>query len=202
MTEKQLQTKKIIEGRRRARIAELSVLFSLFALTVLLLSFFGKYLWAFLPLIAVFVLLIIRIGKLLSDKSVMLRGKEVSGVIVKKAVRSRIKDSRIMASYGSNTEPSPWQSYAVRIQCGTVYVRTDDGDVVSLGKFDEDVINFLEEGDRVIRFRGSRYPIILNESESRQKWLCPACGEVNPDGRDCIRCGFDFNLIGNTNEQV
>ena len=197
MTENQLQTKKITEGRRRKRITELCLLSSLFAATVVLLCFFGKYLWAFLPLTAAFVLLTIRIGKLVADRSVMLFGKEVTGVIVKKAVRSRIKDSRIMASYGSNTEPSPWQSYAVRIQCGTVYVKTDEDEIVSLGKFDEDVINFLEEGDRVIRFRGSRYPIILNESESRQKWLCPACGEVNPDGRDCIRCGFDFSLIGN-----
>ena len=196
-TDNQQKIKELIERKRRSQALELSVCFSLFTAAIVLLVFFGKYLWVFIPLTIAVALLALKISKLFSEKSTSLFNSEIVGVIIKKVVRSRIKDSRKTASYGSATEPAPYQNYAVRIQCGTVFVKTDEGKVVSLGKFDEDIINFLEEGDHVIRFRGSRFPIILNESPSRQKWLCPLCGEVNPDGRDCIKCEFNFNLIEN-----
>ena len=190
-----LERIKAIIKERKARKAKLLLLhLFLFALFALGLIFFGKYLAAFIPLSIVCVLLFIRICMMLKDRTVSFFKKELRGTVINKKVGTNIKDSIKTASYGA-TSVSPYQTYRVRIRVGTIYVKTISGEVKVLGKFSEDALDFFSEGDEIVRFSGTRYPVILNEPPSRQKWLCPVCGEVNPDGRDCTECGFEFNLI-------
>ncbi len=184
----------IIKARKAKKVKLLILHLFLFALCVLGLIFFGKYLWAFIPLCTAAVLLFIRICMMLKDRSVSFFKKELHGTVINKKVGTNIKDTIKTASFGA-LSVSPYQSYRVRIRVGTVYVKCPSGDVKALGKFSEDALDFFNEGDEIVRFSGTRYPVILNEPPSRQKWLCPVCGEVNPDGRDCTECGFEFNLI-------
>ena len=196
MTDKQEKIRAFIKKRKTNRKIELFIHIGLLMLTVSLLVFFGKYLGAFLPLAVALVLLIYRTVRLFCDKTVSVFTKELRGTVVRNDKKCIVHDSQRVGGVGLSRNLRPYQSYSTELTVGAVFVRTDSGEVLPLGKYHEDVAEFIEEGDEVVRFEGSRYPLILNEPASRQKWLCPACGNVSPDECDCSVCGLEFSLIG------
>lgn len=145
----------------------------------------------FLPSLVALILLLYRIFRTLGDKSSRIIGRELRGTVVGKQEKSEIHDKMITGSYGSFSDPRPYEHGRVRVLVSTVYVKTEDGSVVSAGKFNEDQTLFLELGDEIVIPKYGNFPLVLNESESRQKWLCPICGTVSPDKVNCPSCGFD-----------
>ena len=97
----------------------------------------------------------------------------------------------------------PWNNlvdidFTVDAPAGDIYravinAKSESGEIVSIGKFNEDQTAYLAVGDEIVIPKYARYPIITNEKESRQKWLCPLCGEVNRDGTPCTGCGFEYD---------
>jgi hypothetical protein len=183
----------IIRAKRQTKLISICISSALAVASLVILFALGGELYAFLPSLLAFILLIVRLFSLLRDRSVRLFGDEFRGTVVKKQEKSEIHDSMITGSYGSYSEPRPYEHGRVRVIVSTVYAKSESGEIVSIGKFNEDQTAYLAVGDEIVIPKYARYPIITNEKESRQKWLCPLCGEVNRDGTPCTGCGFEYD---------
>lgn len=74
---------------------------------------------------------------------------------------------------------------------GTVYLELDDGSIKSISGLYKSHMDIYEEGDVLIKYAGTRFPIVLNRKVSIQP--CPICGEVNDVSLDaCRTCGLDI----------
>lgn len=72
---------------------------------------------------------------------------------------------------------------------GEVYLRLDDGNIALVRGLGRAHIELYEDGDRLERLAGTRYPIIVGRSVNRQP--CPICGEINDVTSDaCHTCGL------------
>ena len=82
-------------------------------------------------------------------------------------------------SAGSNQRPRGLK--------GTVYLRLDNGDVDRVTDLPVAYTDFYEEGDLILRYGGTKYPIVIGREVDRQP--CPICGRFNtPDLFACRSC--------------
>lgn len=71
----------------------------------------------------------------------------------------------------------------------SVYLRLEDGTVALISGLMPIHIDIYEDGDTLLRYSGTRYPIVTNKTVMRQP--CPICGEVNEMVEDaCHGCGL------------
>ncbi len=72
---------------------------------------------------------------------------------------------------------------------GTVYLELEDGNIVSLNGLYKSHMDIYEEGDILLKYAGTKFPIVINREVLRQP--CPICGEVNDRSTDfCKACGL------------
>jgi len=70
-----------------------------------------------------------------------------------------------------------------------VYLRLDDGSVICISDLYKSNTDIYEEGDILIKYSGTKYPIVLSRSLERQP--CPLCGEINgKSDAACRGCGL------------
>ncbi len=72
---------------------------------------------------------------------------------------------------------------------GSVYLKLDNGNVVILSKLSKSHIDLYSEGDILLKYKGTKYPIVI--SRDLEKQPCPICGEINGREKDaCAVCGL------------
>ena len=72
---------------------------------------------------------------------------------------------------------------------GTVYLELEDGNVTSISGLYKSHMDIYEDGDMLIKYAGTKFPIIVGREVKKQP--CPICGEVNDSSRDaCKACGL------------
>jgi hypothetical protein len=181
-----------IEKRRKSFIFQTSVFTLLFVLSLAALIFYNQDLRVFIVFGLLFVFCAVRLGFLFKNKTVSVRSRLRRGVIVDKKEKVIIIDSKITGSYGSFSEIRPFEHDRNEAIEGTIYIKEENGNVFSIEKLNEAQSEFYAVGDEVVILAGARFPLVTNEPPSRQKWLCPVCGRVSPDGVDCPDCGLPF----------
>ena len=72
---------------------------------------------------------------------------------------------------------------------GTVYLELEDGNVTSISGLYKSHMDIYEDGDMLIKYAGTKFPIIVGREVKKQP--CPICGEINDSSRDaCKACGL------------
>lgn len=72
---------------------------------------------------------------------------------------------------------------------GEIYLRLDDGNIALIRGLGKAHMELYEDGDRLQRLAGTRYPIIVGRSVTKQP--CPICGEINDiTSEACHTCGL------------
>ena len=79
----------------------------------------------------------------------------------------------------------------------SVYLKLEDGNILILSGLTKAQIDLYNEGDILLKYKGTKYPIVLNRQIDNQP--CPICGEINSVSSEaCTGCGLKIN--GKTNE--
>ncbi len=192
MSEHFSNIKMLLKKKRLVFCIKLTVLLLLSAMAAILYILFNNELRAFIGSLVLLILCLFQIGVLFKTKTVKIFGKEQRGTVVKKDEKSKIHDKKITGSYGSFSEIRPYEHYRKLVVDGTLFIQKENNEILSIQGLTKDQINFYEVGDEVVILTGAKFPIVLNEPESRQKWLCPICGTVLPSGVDCAYCGLKY----------
>ncbi len=168
---------------RSILIIALSV--ALFALSILAIVLYSSYIAVFL------------IGAVLVCLSAFACGRELKkmnstdfssayGEIVdvhKEVVFVRHIASRGLYLFG----PRRYDTYRHTEIRLTVYIRENDDDVYYyyLRGVTEEQAEYYESRGTAMHLLGTRFPVRLEDKSG--KWLCPICGEFNPDGEKLCR---------------
>ncbi len=192
MNERFSELRSILKKRRIAFCIRLAVFLALAAMAIVIYILFNEHLRAFIGALILFVLSVFEIAVLFKTKTVKIFGKEKSGVVVSKGNKVRVLDQTVVGGYGSFSEIRPFDHYKTPVIVGALFIKGEDGRIFRTREFNEGQFEFYEVGDEVILLKGAKFPIVTNEPPSRQKWLCPICGTVSPDGVDCPACGLEF----------
>lgn len=193
MNERQRILEKRIKTHRRAFFVQISLFVLLSVLSLIGLILWSNVLWFFIIGTSVLVTSLLRIIFVIKSKTVSLFGMHREGVIIDKKEKVRILDKKLVGGFGSFSELRPYEHDRTEAIVGTVFIKESNGNVFSVGNLSEDQSAFFEIGDVVVLFAGAKFPLVINEPASRQKWLCPVCGTVSPDGTDCHVCGLPFS---------
>ena len=74
---------------------------------------------------------------------------------------------------------------------GRVYLKLDDGNVVVLSSLFKAHTELYEEGDILLKYAGTKYPIIVGRKVLKQP--CPICGDINDISfKSCHTCGLSI----------
>ena len=92
----------------------------------------------------------------------------------------------------SHLDPLPSKLKAI------VYLRLDDGSIKEIGELSKAHTDIYRDGDELVRYEGTRYPVIIGRRVERQP--CPLCGTVNGAERDACFCGLSI-IKDDINEQ-
>lgn len=77
----------------------------------------------------------------------------------------------------------------------SVYLESEDGNLYELRGLHKSHIELFREGDTLLKYAGTRYPILLDRYTEIQP--CPICGEMNSiSSHACHNCGLGI-LEGN-----
>lgn len=86
----------------------------------------------------------------------------------------------IAPSTGANKRRTP---PALR---SAVYLRLEDGSVTMLRGLYKAHTELYEDGDTLLKYAGTKYPLIINRAARLQP--CPICGEINREGDERCSC--------------
>ena len=71
----------------------------------------------------------------------------------------------------------------------SVYLRLENGDVYILSALNKAHVDLYNEGDVLLKYSGTRYPIIISRKTKKQP--CPICGYINDmESSGCKACGL------------
>ena len=119
---------------------------------------------------------------------VSLFSREIRGKNVKEheyVIRGRRAYSRYLGFYKSRGQDTGEPRGVI----GAVYILEDTGDVTIVDHLHKSHTDIYDDGDRLLKPGGARYPIIIGREVKRQP--CPLCGEVNSaDDMKCKACGL------------
>ncbi len=72
---------------------------------------------------------------------------------------------------------------------GTVYVKEENGSIAEIGNLSAQHMNFYEDGDVLLKYAGTKFPIVISRPVDVQP--CPICGRINANTDDaCHTCGL------------
>ena len=72
-----------------------------------------------------------------------------------------------------------------------VYLKLDDENVREIDGLSKAHTDFYEDGDMLLKYAGTKYPIVVNRDTDKQP--CPLCGKINSkEKKQCERCGLDI----------
>ena len=169
------------------RIALIYVLFAA-AMTICILDFND---YATVSSI-IFLLILIVCGKKVFKKYApkTLFCREITGVNRKEYEYAIQSDTRVKV-FSKGNVPHTFanrKAAALRLN-GTVYLELDDGSITSISGLYKSHMDIYEEGDTLIRYAGTKFPIVLSREVKNQP--CPICGEVNDESMsECRGCGL------------
>lgn len=134
------------------------------------------------------ILLCVLIRILQKNRPVSLFSREIRGVNVKEheyVIRGRRAYSRYLGFYQSR-RPDPTTPRGI---IGAVYILEESGDVIIVDHLNKAHTDIYEDGDKLLKPEGARYPIVVGREVRRQP--CPLCGEVNTEEQvRCAVCGL------------
>ncbi len=165
-------------------------------LSVVALVFWNDKMAVFAAAIILLITSFIQIMSTVRSRTVKVFGKERRGVVIEKSEVSRVHQHGQPAGNTNITfsgDVRQFNKYSTRANVGVLYIKGEDGRIFHTRELNKEQTDFFEVGDSIIIYAGAKFPIVLNEPEARQKWLCPICGTVLPDGVDCSGCGLEFN---------
>lgn len=72
-----------------------------------------------------------------------------------------------------------------------VYIQLENGGIVTVSSLYKSHTALYEEGDMLLKYSGTQFPVIIGRSVSKQP--CPICGEINDAVRtECAQCGLSI----------
>ncbi len=72
-----------------------------------------------------------------------------------------------------------------------VYIQLENGNIVTISLLYKSHTELYEEGDTLLKYSGTQFPIITSRNTSKQP--CPICGEVNDAlSKNCAGCGLSI----------
>ncbi len=105
------------------------------------------------------------------------------------AVESRLRN-RTTAYKGVNM-PHTYENKKAEVNniSGSVFLRLDDGNIKEIRALPENLMDFYEIGDILLKPAGAKYPMVINKPASKQ--VCPYCGTINSENEEsCSGCGL------------
>ena len=182
--------KMLVNDKQKSFIQKAAFL-TLLMLTALILCLVNFNDYVTVGCVLVLILLIFRVKKVIrSYNPKVLFCREITGKNRKEYEYAIQSDNRVRAFTKSNV-PNTFanrKSAALRLN-GTVYLELDDGSITSISGLYKSHMDIYEEGDTLIRYAGTKFPIVLDREVKKQP--CPICGEVNDCSRDeCGGCGL------------
>ena len=124
-----------------------------------------------------------------SEAKVLLKG-EIKGKNIKEIEYGIQNDGQPPIFRWSNT-PNTYanrKTHPRRLN-GNVYLELDNGSVKEITGLYKSHIDIYEEGDILLKYAGTKYPVVLSRKIDIQP--CPICGELNDMSRDaCHNCGL------------
>ena len=124
-----------------------------------------------------------------SEAKVLLKG-EIKGKNIKEIEYGIQNDGQPPIFRWSNT-PNTYVNRKTppRRLNGNVYLELDNGSVKEISGLYKSHIDIYEEGDILLKYAGTKYPVVLSRKIDIQP--CPICGEINDMSEsDCKVCGL------------
>ncbi|MBR2467238.1 MAG: hypothetical protein IKB38_09975 [Clostridia bacterium] len=193
MENRHSEYKKRIRKARRTFITQTVIFSLLLALGVTALVLWNDELRIFISAAGLTLLSALRLIFIIKSRTVRIFSKEITGTVVEIKETPRILDKKLVGSFGSFSDIRPYEQDRCEVVVGTLFIERKDGSIFTVDELNEDQTAFFAKGDEVVIFAGAKFPLVTNEPPSREKWLCPVCGSVSPDGVDCPVCGLEFS---------
>lgn len=189
----------VVNKKRKKFIICFSVIFifMIFALVAILCKFNDTL--TFLSIIAefIFALLLWRLFDKISPK--ILFSKQIKGINIKEDEYVSRKASGPQLRWRQVGGPVTPQPFAPNTRenrkvsppniRSKVYLQLENGNIVVLSGLYKSHAEIYVEGDVLLKFAGTHYPIVVGRKTDRNP--CPICGEVNSSSQDaCHSCGL------------
>lgn len=184
------QISKRVEKKRRIFWQKTAFILSvMFILLVLSILNFSDYLTVLAAMIEFPMMLLLTAVIKKSDAKTLL-GKEIRGINRKEYEYAIQSDNRVKA-FSKGVVPHTFaniKAHALRLN-GTVYLELENGDIKSVTGLYKSHMDIYEEGDTLVKYAGTRFPIVLDREVKKQP--CPICGEINDESlNECKACGL------------
>lgn len=188
-----------IKKRKKAFLLKALVL-SLLMLTALVLIALNIHkAVTFISIISALLLLLATHLTVQRDNPTTIFSRELRGVNIKEEEYVSRRTPGLALKWhggGGRTPPQPFapntgankKQYHPRLG-GRVYLLHDSGDISEISGLTAEHVDIYEEGDALIKYAGTKYPIVLSRAVERQP--CPICGEINDmTAVACRACGL------------
>lgn len=142
----------------------------------------------------IIILVIFGVAKIIRKyKPGILYSAEISGINIKEEEIMGVREGKtIYRRYPnvphnySNHRSGDFPRSKIR---GSVFLRLDNGDIYEVANLNVSQIEFYEDGDRMVKPAGARFPQVEGREVDRQ--VCPLCGRINHKGAEaCGSCGL------------
>ena len=185
-----------VKKRRKNFLIKLSVIIALATLSLVLIFLRLNDTLTFVLIVIEFILLFLLYRLYCKYSPSVLFSREIVGenIMEEEYIGSRQikyhgsvrpKGSRIrLINTGANRKPRTDGSIRSK-----VYLKQDGGDVICLSDLYKSNTDVYEFGDRLIKYAGTKYPVVISRASDRQP--CPLCGEINSSNDEkCRSCGL------------
>lgn len=74
---------------------------------------------------------------------------------------------------------------------GSVYLKEENENIAEISNLSEQHMNFYEDGDILLKYAGTKFPIVISRPVDIQP--CPICGRINRNTDNaCRTCGLEI----------
>ncbi len=189
---------KIIASRRIAFLLWLSIIAALMCVCLVFIILGINDTLTFLCIASEFIFIFLLYRLYCKYKPTVLFSREISGENIMEDEYIGVRSVNYLGRYrgfggkvrlfhtGANRKPRVDGSIRSK-----VYLRLDDGSVTCLSDLYKSNTDVYIEGDTLIKYAGTKYPVVIGRDVERQP--CPLCGEVNLSGESaCHTCGLSI----------
>ena len=187
-------TAYVEQRRKEFKIITLTLGLVLVTAMILIGIFYGNdndiVFWSAISVVAVMLIFYLSVGKY---SPAVLFSPEIQGTSIKeheytvRTAKQVYSEGRAtIFAYGRRRVRKA--SYSI---ASSVYLKLDDGNIKEISGLDKKHTDLYEIGDRLLKFAGTKYPIILDRQTKRQP--CPICGTINEEtDKNCKKCGINI----------
>ena len=186
------EIQKRVKASKKSFLIKLSTILLIFSAAIILVFLDISNTVSFISGIAALILALLTYLLFESSKPKILFSRELRGENIKEHEYVAIKTPRlgIRARIVIPNTRANRRAAHPNIRAN-IYLRLDSGDVVILSMLNKAHADLYNEGDVLLKYEGTKYPIVISRNITRQP--CPICGAVNEEDKNaCCGCGLSI----------